>query len=102
MVERHFPDPIRRLPPFNGPFEARRLAARGCDVLFASYPAGTTIAPHSHPTENVGVVTSGELILCTDRGEQRVGAGGWYHLAPGERHWARFDVETSEVEFWFG
>lgn len=96
-----FPDRIRGLPRYEGPFEARRLAAQGCDVLFARYPAGTRIAPHSHPSENVGVVTAGELILCTGRGEQRVGPGGWYQLAPGERHWARFEVETCEIEFWF-
>ena len=96
-----FPDPIRSLPRFEGPFDARRLAAEGCEVLFATYPAGTTIEPHSHPTENVGVVTFGELILCTDRGEEKLGPGGWYHLAAGERHWARFEVESAEIEFWF-
>ena len=33
--------------------------------------------------------------------EQRFGPGAWYRLAPGELHSARFEVETSEVEFWF-
>jgi quercetin dioxygenase-like cupin family protein len=97
----NFPPRIRALPRFEGSFDARRLAAEGCDVLFASYPAGTVIEPHSHPTENVGVITSGKLILCTDAGERRVGPGEWYHLDRDERHWARFEVETSEVEFWF-
>jgi hypothetical protein len=96
-----FPERILALPRFDGPFDARRLAAGGCDVLFASYPAGTRIEPHSHSTENVGVVTSGELIISTEVGERRLAPGGWYHLAPGERHWARFEVETSEIEFWF-
>lgn len=96
-----FPRRIRELPPFAGPFDARRLAAEGCEVLFASYPAGTAIEPHSHPTENVGVVTSGELVLVTEAGERRFAAGAWYHLSPGERHSARFEVETSEIEFWF-
>lgn len=96
-----FPDRIMALSRFEGPFEARRLAADGCQVLFASYPAGTTIEPHAHPTENVGVITSGELILCTDAGERGIGPGGWYCLAPDERHWARFEVDTSEIEFWF-
>jgi quercetin dioxygenase-like cupin family protein len=96
-----FPDRILALPQFEGPFDARRLVARGCDVLFASYPAGTSIEPHSHPTENVGVVTSGQLIISTGAGERRLAPGEWYHLLPGERHWARFEVETSEIEFWF-
>jgi quercetin dioxygenase-like cupin family protein len=96
-----FPDRILTLPRFDGPFDARRLVAQTCDVLFASYPAGTFIEPHTHPTENVGVVTSGELIIGTDAGERRLAPGEWYHLSPEERHWARFDVETSEIEFWF-
>jgi len=95
------PNRILALPRFDGPFDARRLEARGCEVLFASYPAGTSIDPHSHATENVGVITSGELILSTEAGERRVAPGEWYHLPPGERHWARFEVETSEIEFWF-
>jgi len=96
-----FPAKIRSLPPFDGPFDAYRLAAEGCDVLFASYPAGTVIEPHTHETENVGVITSGTLILETEAGERRISAGQWYQLRPGESHWARFEVDTSEIEFWF-
>ncbi len=50
-----------RCPPFEGPFDAYRLAAEHCEVLFASYPAGTSIPPHTHETENYGVITEGEL-----------------------------------------
>lgn len=96
-----FPAQIRSLPPFDGPFDAYRLAAEGCDVLFASYPAGTVIEPHTHETENVGVITSGTLILETEAGERRISTGQWYQLRPGESHWARFEVDTSEIEFWF-
>ncbi|MEL7207142.1 MAG: cupin domain-containing protein [Actinomycetota bacterium] len=78
-----FPDRIESLPPFDGPFDAYRLAADGCEVLFASYPAGTTIDPHRHETENVGVITRGELILITGGEESRYQAGDWYHLGPG-------------------
>lgn len=101
MERRHFPELIRRLPEFDGPFDAFRLAADGCDVLFASYPAGTSIEPHTHPTHNVGVVTEGELILKRDGREERYARGDWYHLDPAEEHAARFDVDTSEIEFWF-
>jgi len=59
----HFPKLLRDLPPFDGPFDAFKLEAKNCDVLFASYPKGTVIPPHSHDTENVGVITQGELIL---------------------------------------
>ena len=96
-----FPEKIRALPPFEGPFEAFRLAAERCEVLFASYPAGTAIDPHSHDTENCGVITNGELILITNGSERRLGPGDWYHLLAGETHAARFEVATSEIEFWF-
>ena len=45
----HFPKLLRELPPFDGPFDAFRLEAKNCDVLFASYPAGTVIPPHRRP-----------------------------------------------------
>jgi quercetin dioxygenase-like cupin family protein len=96
-----FPDRIRQLPVFEGPFDARRLDADRCQVLFASYPAGTKIEPHRHGTENVGVVTCGELILGTADGERRYGPGDWYRLAADQEHWARFETDTSEIEFWF-
>ena len=77
------PARIAALPRFDGPFDAFRLAASGCDVLFASYPAGTEIAPHDHPTDNVGVITTGELIMRVGDGdEHRYGPGDWYHVPP--------------------
>jgi quercetin dioxygenase-like cupin family protein len=97
----HFPKLLRSLPPFEGPFDAYKLEAKNCDVLFASYPGGTVIKAHSHDTENVGVITQGELILSVDGRETRYRAGDWYHLAAHVVHSARFDVETSEIEFWF-
>ena len=44
MLRKHFPDLIRTLPEFEGPFDAYKLTAKYCDVLFASYLAGTAIA----------------------------------------------------------
>lgn len=96
-----FPRRIRDLPVFAGPFEAHELNADKCKVLFASYPAGTSISPHSHDTENCGVITHGELILEIDGKERRYGPGAWYHLLPGQPHAARFEVNTAEIEFWF-
>lgn len=101
MAEHHFPELIRALPDFDGPFDAHRLEASGCDVLFASYPAGTRIEPHTHPTRNVGIITEGELLLTVDGAETRYGPGDWYHLEAGQEHSARFEVATSEIEFWF-
>ncbi|MEO7481011.1 MAG: cupin domain-containing protein [Sulfuriferula sp.] len=97
----HFPKLIRSLPKFEGPFDAFKLAAENCDVLFASYPAGTTIPPHSHETENVGLITQGELILTLDGNETRYGPSQWYHVPANVIHAAQFEKETSEIEFWF-
>jgi quercetin dioxygenase-like cupin family protein len=97
----HFPNQLRLLPKFDGPFDAFKLEAKDCDVLFASYPAGTVIAPHSHETDNVGVITQGELILIVDGQETRYSAGEWYHVPAEVTHAARFEQETSEIEFWF-
>lgn len=97
----HFPKLIRSLPKFEGPFDAFKLAAENCDVLFASYPAGTTIPPHSHETENVGLITQGELILTLDGNETHYGPGQWYHVPANVIHAAQFEKETSEIEFWF-
>ena len=71
-------------------------------MLFATYPAGTTIEPHTHPTNNVGVITKGQLILTV--GQTRspsYGAGEWYHVPAGIEHAARFDTDSAEIEFWF-
>lgn len=43
------PDKIKTLPLFDGRFDAYKLEAKDSDVLFASYPAGTTI-PRSRMT----------------------------------------------------
>lgn len=89
------------LPQFDGPFDAYQLTAENCEVLFASYPAGTVIEEHTHATENCGIITEGELVLVVDGEESRYGPGDWYHLDPEEVHSARFEVDTSEIEFWF-
>ena len=97
----HFPKLLRDLPPFQGPFDAYKLEAKDCDALFASYPKGTVIASHSHDTENVGVITQGELVLVMNGVETRHRPGQWYHVPAKTTHAARFETETSEIEFWF-
>jgi len=96
-----YPELIRALPKFEGPFDAYKLAAQDRDVLIASYPAGTAIDPHTHDTDNVGVITQGELILTMYGKTERISVGGWYHVPPNTEHAAKFEVETSEIEFWF-
>ena len=97
----HFPAEIEALPDFDGPFNAYRLQSEGCEVLFAEYPAGTSIAPHTHPTNNVGVITKGQLILTIDDQVTTYGPGEWYQVPVGIEHAARFETDSAEIEFWF-
>lgn len=96
-----YPDRIRELPLYDGRFDAHRLAADGADVLFASYPAGTSIPAHTHDTDNHGVILRGELILHMDGRVRRFGKGDWYHVPAGREHAAEFEQDTDEIEFWF-
>lgn len=96
-----YPDRIKRLALYDGRFDAHKLEGRECDVLFASYAAGTKISAHSHSTDNHGIITRGELILILADKETRIGVGQWYHVPANVEHAARFDIETDEIEFWF-
>jgi quercetin dioxygenase-like cupin family protein len=97
----NYPDRIRKLPLFDGRFDAYKLEAKDGDVLFASYPAGTSIPTHAHDTENYGVIIRGELILTMNGERKRFGVGDWYHVPSNTEHAADFEVETDEIEFWF-
>jgi len=96
-----YPNRIKKLPLYDGRFDAYKLEAKDSDVLFASYPAGTKIPPHTHDTDNHGIITRGELILTLDGVESRVGMGEWYHVPAHAVHSAVFEVETDEIEIWF-
>lgn len=96
-----FPPRIRSLAPYSGRFDAYRLPAEGCEVLFARYPAGTRIAPHTHDTDNWGVITRGEMFITLDDREARYAPGEWYHVPAGAAHAARCEADTEEIEFWF-
>lgn len=101
LMPGRYPNRIKQLPVFDGRFDAYRLAAKDSDVLFASYPAGTEIPPHTHDTDNYGVITRGELILTMNGRQQRIGVGDWYHVPANTVHAAAFETETDEIEFWF-
>lgn len=96
-----YPDLINALPEYKGRFDARRLKAENCEVLFANYPAGTHIVAHRHDTENVGIITHGELLLTMNGETQRIGQGEWYHVPANAEHAAEFPKATAEIEFWF-
>jgi len=96
-----YPERIKALPLYDGRFDAHMLKAKDSEVLFASYPAGTSIPPHVHDTDNHGVITRGKLILKVNDKVTNVCAGEWYHVPANVEHSAEFEVETDEIEFWF-
>lgn len=96
-----YPDKIKTLPLFDGRFDAYKLEAKDSDVLFASYPADTSIPAHAHETDNYGVITRGALILTTQGSTRVYGVGQWYHVPAGAEHAAEFAEDTDEIEFWF-
>ncbi|MDG2090755.1 MAG: cupin domain-containing protein [Gammaproteobacteria bacterium] len=96
-----YPDKIKTLPLYDGRFDAHILEATDSDVLFASYPKGTSIPLHKHDTDNYGVITRGELILIIEGKPRKYGMGEWYHVPANVEHAAEFEVETDEIEFWF-
>jgi len=96
-----YPSKIKSLPVYDGRFDAYKLKAEGSDVLFASYPAGTSIEPHTHCTDNYGVITRGELKLTVKDEEKIIRVGEWYHVPANAVHSAKFEMETDEIEFWF-
>ena len=97
----HFPDKILSLPTFKGRFDANRLTTENVDIYFASYPKDTIIEAHKHDTNNYGVVTQGELILIIDEKERRYSLGEWYYIERDRVHAAKFEKDTSIIEFWF-
>lgn len=96
-----YPQRIKQLPSYDGRFDAFKLEAKGSDVLFASYPAGTSIPAHTHDTDNHGVITRGELLLTMNGKQTRIKTGDWYHVPAHVEHAAIFEVDTDEIEFWF-
>ncbi|WP_395338309.1 cupin domain-containing protein [Ningiella sp. W23] len=96
-----YPKRIKQLEIFDGRFDAYKLKAQGADVLFASYPAGTSIEAHTHDTDNYGVLTRGKLLLTMEGKTSTFTAGQWYAVPAHAVHSAEFPEETDEIEFWF-
>ena len=59
-----------------------------------------TVGPHSHDTDNVGVITKGVLLLTMDGETQRIEAGEWYFVPAGKQHAAEFPEDTADIELW--
>lgn len=96
-----FPEKIRELAKHKCRFEATKLCAEKCEIFFATYPPGADIEPHSHTTDNYGVITKGEMTLIINGDAHTYKTGEWYHIPANAEHCAKCDVETEQIEFWF-
>lgn len=99
-AEPHFLGRLRRLPEFDGPFDAFKLAAAGFDGLMASYPTGTEPSTHTYDACNVGVITQGHMIITTYRVESRYGVGDRREPETVKPQLARAEEDTADIEFW--
>ena len=97
----NFPKKIQSLEPFECRFKAFKLPAQDCDILFATYPAGSDIEPHQHDTANWGLVTKGKMYLTVDGEVLTLGPGDWYKVPENAVHSAKCDEYTEMIEFWF-
>jgi len=97
-----FPAAIRALPVAKSVATAYRLAAQGCDVMFVTAPAGTSLPSHVHDTDNATVILSGHLVVTlADGQERRYGPGDWYETHAGEPHAVRFETGGTHIELRF-
>jgi quercetin dioxygenase-like cupin family protein len=75
-----------------------RLSASWGEVLFITAHAGYEHSMHSHQTQDVNWVVSGELTLTTEEGEHTFGPSEWYEIQPGEPHGVRFVADSLVIE----
>lgn len=101
MKFERFPQKIRDLTPHQCRFDAFKMMGEDCEIFFATYPAGADVEPHTHETENYGVVTKGEMTLTISGTPYTYKVGEWYHIPANAEHSAKCDVETEQIEFWF-
>lgn len=95
------PARIRELPTTLGFHDAFTLAADGCKVMFVDVPAGTVLPVHTHDTDNVTAILTGEAILTIDGKERRYGPGEWYETSANEPHAVRFEERCVQIELRF-
>ena len=49
----------------------------------------------------ISIITQGEFILIVNEQEQHYQPDDWCHVSAQAVYTARFEQETSEIEFWF-
>ena len=71
-------------------------------VFFSAYPGGLYVDFHSHPTENLGLVSQGEFTLIWEDGKQEIfGVGDWYYIPENTLHASKLNEDSAFIEFWF-
>ena len=65
------------------------LFGDGAMLNLLDFEPGASVAEHSHPHEQLGLVVDGELLLTIDGTEHRLRAGHGYQIPGGVAHAAR-------------
>jgi quercetin dioxygenase-like cupin family protein len=78
--------------------------AKGPFIMLAKFPAGTKIAPHTHASDEVVSVVSGNFVIGSgDKVDEAKGkvvdAGGYFTIKAGTPHWAMVKTEAVLVRY---
>lgn len=78
--------------------------SKGPFIMLAKFPAGTTVAPHTHTTDEVVSVVSGTFVIGSgekfdESKGKSVDAGGYFTIKAGTPHWAMVKTETVLVRY---
>jgi len=72
------------------------------EAFYTSGANGTGPAPHCHPWDETFFVIKGPVVFGVGDQEHPIEAGTLLHVAGGERHWWRFEVEGEFLSFTSG
>ena len=73
----------------------RPLFGQGASLNWADMAAGSTVAEHSHPHEQLGIVVRGRICFVVDGVEHELGPGDAYAIPGGVPHAASVGDEPA-------
>ena len=84
---------IQEIPLVNG-ITIKAVYGKNVSVSFLEFPAYSTIPPHAHPNEQIGIVTDGALHYTIDGESKLCPAGAAFVIPPNALHSARVVSDT--------
>ena len=74
-------------PIFIGEVATNGIITNDLRVFFVHFPAGARTAWHTHPSDQVLIVTEGRGVVATEESRVEVGPGDVVVAPAGEKHW---------------